>query len=350
MFGAEAAAPGRSAGGQDMGSSPHPWTGRVRATVPSRCGYEALRRLRRTGAEGSNGTCADCRPGQVQRVRQSILGQMVHRPCARCKRARQVIVTQCPTAWEAAHLVATYQGDSRRSTRARRSAWRAWRGGPRGGARATSRDLRVRRHDRYWREGTTSSVVRFDREAASADRRAATLDGDEDRRAGGTQPGREWLRNRGVPRLQGPGRGDLGRRSWSVREDRGREAALLRAGRQARELATRPRRGFSRINRVLLGGPWTRPCGARRPRLVATSLAGARRGELATCAASGACGPGRWSRHRTGRRLAIVPLASGPSLDVAGTATATPPRRHGVVAPPKGDRLEWLVRSAPRSA
>ena len=80
-----------------------------------------------------------------------------------------------------------------------------------------------------------------------------TLDGDEDLVVpAGTQPGREFvLRNRGVPRLQGRGRGDL--RAQLVVEvptklDDDEEALLRQLAEKRGETVNPPEKGlFSRI-------------------------------------------------------------------------------------------------------
>ena len=60
-------------------------------------------------------TCADCNgSGQIQRVRQSLLGQMVtSAPCPRCSGLGQVIVTPCPTCRGEGRVTSerTYQVD-----------------------------------------------------------------------------------------------------------------------------------------------------------------------------------------------------------------------------------------------
>ena len=60
-------------------------------------------------------TCADCNgSGQVQRVRQSLLGQMVTSgPCPRCGGLGQVVVTPCPTCRGEGRVTSeqTYQVD-----------------------------------------------------------------------------------------------------------------------------------------------------------------------------------------------------------------------------------------------
>ncbi|CAB4876260.1 unannotated protein [freshwater metagenome] len=166
-------------------------------------------------------TCADCNGrGQVQRVRQSLLGQMVTTsPCARCSGMGQVIVTPCPTCNGDGRIVTdkTYQVDVPAGVDTGSTLRLTGRGavGPRGG---TSGDLyvhiRVARHERYRREDInliTDLPISIAQASLGTRFTLSTLDGDEELAVpAGTQPGREFvLRGRGVPRLQGRGRGDL---------------------------------------------------------------------------------------------------------------------------------------------
>lgn len=166
-------------------------------------------------------TCSDCNgSGQVRRVRQSVLGQMVSTsPCARCGGLGEVITTPCPTCRGEGRVTAdkTYtvdvpagvvDGSTLRLTR--RGAV-----GPRGGAPGDLYvHLRVRPHDRYRREDddlVTHVPISIAQAALGTKIVLETLDGDEDLVIpAGTQPGHQFvLRGRGVPRLQGRGRGDL---------------------------------------------------------------------------------------------------------------------------------------------
>lgn len=166
-------------------------------------------------------TCSECDgSGQVRRVRQSVLGQMVSSsPCTRCGGLGEVITTPCPTCRGEGRVTAdkTYNvdvpagvvdGSTLRLTR--RGAV-----GPRGGAAGDLYvHLRVRPHDRF-RRVDDDLVVEVPVSIAQASLGTKlvleTLDGDEDLVIPpGTQPGHEFvLRGRGVPRLQGRGRGDL---------------------------------------------------------------------------------------------------------------------------------------------
>jgi molecular chaperone DnaJ len=166
-------------------------------------------------------TCSECSgSGQVRRVRQSVLGQMVSTsPCPRCGGLGEVITTPCPTCRGEGRVTGdkTYtvdvpagvvDGSTLRLTR--RGAV-----GPRGGAPGDLYvHLRVRPHDRYRRiddDLVTEVPVSIAQAALGTKVLLETLDGDEDLIIPpGTQPGHEFvLRGRGVPRLQGRGRGDL---------------------------------------------------------------------------------------------------------------------------------------------
>jgi molecular chaperone DnaJ len=166
-------------------------------------------------------SCSDCSgTGQVRRVRQSVLGQMVSTsPCPRCGGMGEVITTPCPSCRGEGRVTAdkTYtvevpagvvSGSTLRLTR--RGA-----AGPRGGSQGDLYvHLRVRPHDRFRREDDDLVVdVPISIAQASLGTKIVleTLDGDEDLAVpAGTQPGHEFvLRGRGVPRLHGRGRGDL---------------------------------------------------------------------------------------------------------------------------------------------
>jgi molecular chaperone DnaJ len=166
-------------------------------------------------------TCSECNGvGQVQRVRQSLLGQMVTAsPCTRCGGLGQVITTPCGTCRGEGRVTqdTSYQvdvpagvdnGSTLRLTR--RGA-----AGPRKGANGDLYvHLRVRPDDAFTRDGddlVTEVPVSIAQAALGTSLKLETLDGTEDLVISpGTQPGREFvLRQRGVPHLQGRGRGDL---------------------------------------------------------------------------------------------------------------------------------------------
>ncbi len=166
-------------------------------------------------------TCSDCSgSGQVRRVRQSVLGQMVSTsPCPRCGGLGEVITTPCVKCRGEGRITAdknytvdvpagVVDGSTLRLTR--RGA-----AGPRGGAPGDLYvHLRVRPHDRYRRvddDLVTDVSISIAQAALGTKIDLPTLDGDEELTvAAGTQPGHEFvLRGRGVPRLHGRGRGDL---------------------------------------------------------------------------------------------------------------------------------------------
>ncbi len=166
-------------------------------------------------------TCSECNGrGQVQRVRQSMLGQMVtSSACPKCSGLGQIIVTPCPKCAGEGRIVSekTYQVDVPAGVDTGSTLRLTGRGavGPRGG---TAGDLyvhiRVAAHERYRRENddlVTDLPVSIAQASLGARYLLPTLDGDEEILVpAGTQPGREFvLRQRGVPRLQGRGRGDL---------------------------------------------------------------------------------------------------------------------------------------------
>ena len=166
-------------------------------------------------------TCADCHgSGQVQRVRQSLLGQMVTTaPCPRCGGLGQVVVTPCPTCRGEGRVTAerTYQVDVPAGVDNGSTLRLSGRGaaGPRGGGHGDLYvHLRVAAHERYRREGddlVTQVPISIAQAALGTTVNLPTLDGDEELAVpAGTQTGHEFvLRSRGVPRLQGRGRGDL---------------------------------------------------------------------------------------------------------------------------------------------
>jgi molecular chaperone DnaJ len=208
-------------------------------------------------------TCADCNgSGQVQRVRQSLLGQMVtSAPCPRCGGLGQVVVTPCARCRGEGRVTAehTYQVDVPAGVDSGSTLRLSARGaaGPRGGSAGDLYvHLRVAPHERYRRDGNdlvTDVPISIAQAALGTTVALPTLDGDEELIVpAGTQPGREFiLRSRGVPRLQGRGRGDL--RAQLVVEVPTKldddEAALLRQLAERRgEVVNPPDKGlFSRI-------------------------------------------------------------------------------------------------------
>jgi molecular chaperone DnaJ len=211
----------------------------VTLKLPQRCGD--------CGGSGAGAgtkpvTCSECNgAGQVQRVRQSLLGQMVtSSPCPRCGGVGHVIATPCPTCRGEGRVTAehTYQVDVPAGVDSGSTLRLSGRGaaGPRGGGTGDLYvHLRVAPHERYRREGddlVTDVPISIAQAALGTTVPLPTLDGDEELHVpAGTQHGREFtLRQRGVPRLQGRGRGDLRARlvvEVPTRLD-DEEAALLR--------------------------------------------------------------------------------------------------------------------------
>ncbi len=166
-------------------------------------------------------TCSECNgQGQVQRVRQSLLGQMVTmQACQRCRGFGRVIATPCGECSGEGRVVTekTFQVDVPAGVDSGSTLRLTGRGavGPRGGgAGDLFVHLRVRPHERYERDGfdlVTVVEVSIAQAALGVSLELPTLDGDETLVVpAGTQPGREFvLKRRGVPRLQSSGRGDL---------------------------------------------------------------------------------------------------------------------------------------------
>jgi len=166
-------------------------------------------------------TCSECSgSGQVQRVRQSLLGQMVTAsPCNRCGGMGEVIATPCESCRGEGRVTedTSYQVDVPAGVDTGSTLRLTQRGaaGPRGGARGDLYvHLRVAPDDAYTREGddlVTEVGVSIAQAALGTSLKLETLDGTENLVIPhGTQPGKEFvLRQRGVPHLQGRGRGDL---------------------------------------------------------------------------------------------------------------------------------------------
>jgi len=189
---------------------------RVRVPVPCpTCGA--------TGAQPGTSptTCAQCGgAGEVRQVRQSILGQVVTaRPCHRCGGLGQEITSPCPDCRgegrrteEKAYTVDIPAGVDDGNTLQLGGRGGA---GPRGGRPGDLFvHLRVKPDERFIRQGNDVVHVLhvpMAQAALGAHLRYETLDGTEDLvipRA--TQPGKVFrLRGRGVPDVNGRGRGDL---------------------------------------------------------------------------------------------------------------------------------------------
>jgi len=165
--------------------------------------------------------CTTCNgTGEIRRVRQSILGQMVTAsPCPKCGGVGEEISSPCPTCSgegrrldEQAFVVDVPGGVDEGSTlRLTGRGAAGVRGGPPGDLYV---HLRVRSHPTLVRDGyDLRGVVHvaMTQAALGAHVEFETLDGIEELAIPpGTQGGRELrLRGRGVPHLQGRGRGDL---------------------------------------------------------------------------------------------------------------------------------------------
>lgn len=169
----------------------------------------------------SPSTCRDCGgAGQVRRVRQSILGQVVTAgQCPRCGGLGQVVATPCPMCGgEGRRIVEkTYTVDVPAGVDSGATLRLPGRGaaGIRGGAHGDLYvHIRVARDPRFDRQGSDLVHVLHlpvTQAALGAHLSFETLDGAEDLVIPrGTQSGRVFrLRGRGVPHLEGRGRGDL---------------------------------------------------------------------------------------------------------------------------------------------
>jgi len=166
-------------------------------------------------------TCPDCGgTGQIRRVRQSILGQMVTAgSCTRCAGMGRVIEQPCPDCRGDGRVVRdkTYTVDIPAGVDTGSTLRLAGRGaaGIRGGGYGDLYvHIKVHSHQRFRREGydlVHDLHVPMTVAALGAHLAFATLDGDEDLVIPrGTQSGRVFrLRGRGVPHVDGRGRGDL---------------------------------------------------------------------------------------------------------------------------------------------
>jgi molecular chaperone DnaJ len=165
--------------------------------------------------------CGECGgSGQVRRVRQSLLGQMVTAgPCPRCAGLGQVVTDPCHRCRGDGRVTEerTYQVDVPAGVDNGTTLRLSGRGpaGPRGGAAGDLYvHLRVTPHPRFGRDGydlVEELHVPFTTAVLGAHLPYSTLDGDEDLVVpAGTQTGRRFrLRGRGVPHVDGRGRGDL---------------------------------------------------------------------------------------------------------------------------------------------
>jgi molecular chaperone DnaJ len=166
-------------------------------------------------------TCSECGgTGQVRRVRQSILGQMVTAgPCGRCGGLGQAIADPCPVCRgdgrvtdERTYTIEVPAGVDDGTTLRLTGRGAA---GPRGGGAGDLYvHLRVRPHERLHREGydlLDEVHLGMTQAALGAELQYETLDGEEALSVPpGTQSGTVVrLRRLGVPHVDGRGRGDL---------------------------------------------------------------------------------------------------------------------------------------------
>ena len=166
-------------------------------------------------------TCSECNGrGQVERVRQSMLGQVVTASvCPRCGGLGEIVVTPCPTCGGDGRLVVdkTYQVDVPAGVDTGSTLRLSGRGavGPRRGAAGDLYvHIRVAPSELFSRDGDDLVhvfTVSIAQAALGTRSTLATPDGEIDLVVQpGTQPGRELVfRGKGVHRLRGRGRGDL---------------------------------------------------------------------------------------------------------------------------------------------
>jgi len=166
-------------------------------------------------------TCRECGgSGEVHRVRRSILGQMVSSsPCGHCGGTGEEVTSPCTdcrgegrVTEERAYTVDVPGGVDDGSTL--RLTGRGAAGARGGGYGDLYVHLRVSPHERFQRHGSDLVDVLHlpvTQATLGAHLRYETLDGTEDLVVpSGTQSGRVFrLRGRGVPHLDGRGRGDL---------------------------------------------------------------------------------------------------------------------------------------------
>lgn len=173
-------------------------------------------------AEGTKPiTCIECAgTGQVRRVRQSILGQVVQAmPCQRCRGLGEVVPSPCPSCRGEGRLVTERTVtvevpagvDDGTTLRVTGQGAPAVRAGIPGDLYV---HLKVKAHDRFERSGVdllTTVHLSVAQAALGTDVEIETLDAEEQLNVPpGTQTGREVrLRGHGVPHVRGRGRGDL---------------------------------------------------------------------------------------------------------------------------------------------
>jgi molecular chaperone DnaJ len=190
----------------------------IRVRVPVHCST-----CEATGAKPGTSpvTCSQCGgAGELRQVRQSILGQMVTaRPCMACGGIGQQIANPCPDCRGEGRRTEekTYTVDIPAGVDEGNTLQLGGRGaaGPRGGRPGDLFvHLRVKPDERFHRQGNDLVHVLhlpMTQAALGAHLRYETLDGTEDLVIPrGTLPGKVFrLRGRGVPDVNGRGRGDL---------------------------------------------------------------------------------------------------------------------------------------------
>ena len=166
-------------------------------------------------------TCDECGgAGQVRRVRQSVFGQMVTAaPCRRCGGSGQIIATPCPKCRGETRVIEerTYNVDVPAGVDTGSTLRLAGRGaaGPYGGpAGDLYVHVRVALSDRFQRDGYDLVVdlpISISQAALGTHVEIEAPDGAIDVAIpSGTQSGREFRsRHRGIPFVDGRGRGDL---------------------------------------------------------------------------------------------------------------------------------------------
>ncbi len=176
-----------------------------------------------TGAEGDSGTstCSECAgAGQVQRVRQSILGQMVTTAqCPTCSGRGKTIDTPCKSCRgegrqleEVSYTVDVPAGVDSGSTLRLTGRGAA---GPHGGAQGDLYvHINVKEHELFERDGNDLLLfqpIGFAQAALGAELEIPTLEDPETLLVPvGTNSGRRFrLRGMGVPHVNGRSRGDL---------------------------------------------------------------------------------------------------------------------------------------------
>ena len=310
-------------------------------------------------------TCVECNgSGQVQRVRQSLLGQMVTTsPCPRCGGLGQVVVTPCPTCRGEGRVTVehTYQVDVPAGVDNGSTLRLTGRGaaGPRGGANGDLYvHLRVDAHERYLRDGddlVTAVPISIAQAALGTTVTLPTLDGDEEIARAGRHAARHGVR--AAPARRAAAAGPRPRRPARRARRRGADEAHRRRGSTcsasspscAASRSARPTRACSR-------GSSRRSSSGRMDEALRRSAAHVLVDDVASPTLDEPTrhhlvrvlrlrDGGAGHRHRRPRRVACVHAARRRlEVDEAPVATARrDPPLTIVVAPPKGDRLDWLV-------